>query len=121
MLKTTTLLITKRLGCTKPNKNQLNKNNNDSVSGDKIDKKIANLSNNTKKMSSEVDFPTFKARLTFTLLKKAFIKALILYYYNLEHYIQMKINVLRYTISEILAQLTFEISLAGQVIYKSNN
>lgn len=33
----------------------------------------------------------------------------------------MKINALSYTISEILAQLTFEISLAGQVIYKSNN
>lgn len=87
VLKTTTLLITKRLGCTKPNKNQLNKNNNDNVSGNKIDKRIANLSNNIKKMSSEVDFPTFKARLTFTSLRKVFIKALILYYYNSEHYI----------------------------------
>lgn len=39
------------------------------------------MSSSIKKMSSEVSFFTFETSLTF---RKAFIKALILYYFDLE-------------------------------------
>ncbi len=93
---------------------------NSDIDGSKIDNKIVNLSNNIKKMSFRARFFTSKASLVFTQLKKTFTKALILYYFNLVHYIQSKTNTLDYIINGILCQLTTKRKLADQVIYKIN-
>lgn len=50
----------------------LNKENDNGVSGSKINDKIANLSNNTKKMNFGIAFFIFKVRLAFTQLRKVF-------------------------------------------------
>lgn len=71
-------------------------------------------------MSFKMGFLTFQASLIFTQLKKAFIKALILYYFDLKCHIQIKINILDYVIAKVLSHLTFEISFMGQVSHKSN-
>ena len=42
---------------------------------------------NSRNMEVEPDFFIFKARLVFTKLRKTFIKALILYYFNLKYHI----------------------------------
>lgn len=54
-----------RSSCNKSNKNELDKNGGSSITGDKINDKIANLSNNIKKISSKASFFTSKASLTF--------------------------------------------------------
>lgn len=61
-----------------------------------------------------------KASLTFTQLKKIFIKALILYYFNLERYIQIKTNASSYAIGGVLNQLTSKIKLVDQVTHELN-
>ncbi len=53
--------------------------------------------------SSKVDFLTFGAKAAFIYLRKAFIKAPILRYFNLEYHICIKINVLGYVISRVLS------------------
>lgn len=68
-------------------KNLLNtggSSSDNNVNSVKVNDKIVNLLNSVKKMSSRVDFFIFKASLTFTQLMKVFIKALILYYFDLE-------------------------------------
>lgn len=55
------------------------------IRSSKINDSIANLSSSTKKISSEVGFLIFKAYLALTQLKKAFTKALILYYFDLKY------------------------------------
>lgn len=62
-------------------------------------------------MNFEVSFFIFEAELVFIQLKKAFTKALILYYFNLEHHIQIEINILDYAIGKIQSQLTFKTGL----------
>lgn len=84
------------------NKNKLDKDVGCGIRGCSIDKRIANLLNNMKKMSSGADFVISKARLTFTYLKKAFTKALILYHFNPERHIQIKTDTSSYAISGIL-------------------
>ena len=44
------------------------------------------------------------AKKVFNYLKQAFIKALILQYFDLECYIQIKTNITRYAISKVLSQ-----------------
>ena len=50
-------------------------------------------------------FLIFGAKKIFTKLRQVFIEALILNYFDLEHYIQIKTNVSSYIISVIISQL----------------
>lgn len=51
-------------------------------------------------------FLIFKAKVTFTQLRKAFTEALIFEYFDSEYYIQIETNASSYAIGEILSQLT---------------
>ena len=53
-------------------------------------------------------FFTLIARQTFTKLKQIFIKALILNYFNLGHYIQIEADTFGYTIDRIFSKLTLD-------------
>lgn len=48
-------------------------------------------------------FPTLRVRLTFTKLREAFIKALILHHFDLEYHIWIETNTLSYAICRILS------------------
>lgn len=65
MLKTKTLSASTRSYCIKCNKNEVYIEDDGDISSDKIENKIANLLNSTKKMRSRGDFLTSKARLAF--------------------------------------------------------
>ena len=121
MLKTTVSLIPAWLAYIKTNENELGINDNSSIGGGRIDNRITNLSSSTKKMSFKMGFFIYKASLAFIRLKKAFIKALILYYFDLERHIRMVTDGLSYAISEVLSQLTTKKGLASQKTYKINN
>lgn len=73
------------------------------IESDRINNKNVNLSSNIKKMSSEVGFFNFKAKFIFIQYKKTFIKVLILYYFDLKHHIQIKIDTLDSTINRVLS------------------
>ena len=94
------------------NRNELDrwKVNSDEVENDEIEKKVQKLSKskNLSKSKKTVgsDFLTPKAKLAFTKLRQAFVKALILYHFNPERYIWIKTDVLGYTIDRVLNQLT---------------
>ena len=51
-------------------------------------------------------FLTIDTKKTFIELKQTFVKALILNYFDLKHYIQIEMDTLSYTISKIFSQLT---------------
>lgn len=87
------------------------------VSSDKIDNKNVNLSSNIKKMNFKIGFFIFKAKLVFTQLRKMFTKALILYHFNLQRYIQLKTEALGYTIGKALSQMTFGMGITSQVTF----
>ena len=53
-------------------------------------------------------FLTLKAKLAFSWLRQAFTEALILHYFDPEHYIQIQTNVSDYVIGGILSQLNLE-------------
>lgn len=71
-------------------------------------------------MSSRAGFFISEASLAFTLLKKVFTQALILYYFDPKCHIWIKTDALGYVIGRVLTQLTPKTGLAGQMIYKSN-
>lgn len=56
--------------------------------------------------NSELCFLTFKARLVFTKLRQAFIKASILHHFNSKYHIYIETNISNYTINRILSYLT---------------
>lgn len=87
ILKITITLALVQLGHIRVNRNVFDINDNSNINSNKINNKIVNLSNNIKKMSYKAGFFIFKASLVFTQLRKTFIKALILYYFNLVYYI----------------------------------
>lgn len=60
-----------------------------SIGCGKINDKIANLSDNIKKMSFGAGFLICGASLAFTQQRKAFTKAPILYYFDLECHIRI--------------------------------
>lgn len=81
----------------------------ENVSNDKVDKIIKNLSKSQKSKNNkskilkyvlniraieESIFLTFVGKKTFNHLKQALIKALILYYFNLESHKQIETNIL---------------------------
>ena len=72
-------------------------------------------------MSSGAGFLTPKTRLAFSHLKKTFIKAPILHYFDPKRHIRIEIDASSYTMGEVLSQLTNEKGLASQVTHKTNN
>ena len=60
------------------------------------------------KKTIRLDFLTPGARLAFTKLRQAFVKASILYHFNPKYHIQIKTNVLGYAIGGVLNQLTLD-------------
>ena len=59
-----------------------------------------------KNLTRIIGYIIFKARVAFIKLRKAFNKAQILQYFDLEYYIQIKTNALGYAISRVLSHLT---------------
>ena len=118
MLKTTVPLAQTRPAHTRVNKNESGLDGSRGVSGGRIDDRIVNLSSFTKKKSSGTGFLILKASLSFTQLKKAFIKDSILYYFDPKCHIRIETNTSGYVIDGVLSQLTTERGLAGQVTYK---
>lgn len=59
-------------------------------------------------LNIEMSFLTLEAKLRFTMLKQAFIKAPILYYFDLECYICIEIDILSYAIIGVLSQLAMD-------------
>ena len=72
---------------------------------DKVVKKVQN-SSKSKKTIRSLDFFTPGAKLAFTKLRQAFIKALILYHFDPEYHIRIETDVSGYTIGGVLSQLT---------------
>ncbi len=119
MLKTTPSAST-RLDYTRPNENGLDKESGGRV-GDKVHGRvdgggIKNLSNIEKLAKSKKldfvktklfkeDFLTFETKKAFIYLQKAFIKASILYYFDIKHHICIKTDALKYAIGRVLNQI----------------
>ena len=76
----------------------------DNEVGEKVQKrsKSKNLSRSTS------DFLTFGARLAFTELRQAFLKAPILHHFDPERHIWIETDALGYAIGKILSQLTLD-------------
>ena len=80
------------------------------VGDDKIGKKgwetfkSKNLSKSKKMVGSDFLIPG--VRLVFTKLRQAFVKAPILYHFDLKHYIRIETDTSNYTISKVFSQLT---------------
>ena len=66
--------------------------------------KSKNLSKFKKTVESDVFTPG--ARLAFTKLRQAFVKAPILHHFDLERHIRIKTDISGYAISRVLSQLT---------------
>ena len=79
----------------------------DEVEVDEVGKKVQNLSKSKKTVRS-LDFSTPEAKLAFTKLRQAFIKAPILYYFDLERHIRVETDASGYTIGGVLSQLTLD-------------
>ena len=85
--------------------------------GDRANKTVVNLSKNEKSRNStymsniratrKPNFLTPNVKKTFNYLKLAFIKALILWHFDLENHTQIKIDASGYAIGGVLNQLNF--------------
>ena len=83
----------------------------DEVRDDEVGKKDQNLfksKNLSNSKKTELGFLIPKARRVFTKLRQAFIKALILYHFNPERYIQVETNASGYAIGGVFSQLTLD-------------
>ena len=60
------------------------------------------------KKTGRSDFLTFEAKIAFIKLRKIFVKAPILYHFDLECHIRVEIDVLGYAIVGVLSQLTLD-------------
>ena len=80
--------------------------------------KSKNLSN-FDTTEARLSFLTFDAKTVFNCLWLAFTKTPIFCHFDLKCYIQIKIDVLNYTISGVLNQLTFKTS-SNEVFTKIN-
>ena len=76
------------------------------VEDDEVEKKTQKSSKS--KNLSRLDFFTPRARLAFTKLRQAFVKAPILYYFDLECHIRIETDASGYTIGGVLSQLTWD-------------
>ena len=79
------------------------------VEVDKIGKKAQNLFKFKNLFKSKrmvgLDFLTPRAKLAFTKLRQAFVKAPILYHFDLEYHIRIETDVSGYAIGGVLSQL----------------
>ena len=78
------------------------------VEVDEVEKKVRNLSkfknsSKSKRMIRCSDFLTLKAKLAFTKLRQAFLKAPIFYYFDSEHHIRIETDASDYAISGVLS------------------
>ena len=71
------------------------------VGNNEVGKKVRKTSKSKKTVGS--DFFISRARLAFTELRQAFVKASILHYFDLERHIQIETNVLGYAISRVFS------------------
>ncbi len=106
-----------RSGHTRLDKNELNMDSSDNIGGYDVNggniKNLSTIEKSAKSKnldfanakSSEADFLTSEVKKAFIYLRKAFTKALILYYFDIKRYIHIKTNVLGYTIGRILSQM----------------
>ena len=80
------------------------------VEDDEVGKKGRKTSINLSKSKKTVgsDFLTLVAKLMFTKLRQAFLKAPILHHFNSERYIWIEMDVSGYTIGGVLSQLTLD-------------
>ena len=62
----------------------------------------------SKKTVRSSDFLTPRAKLAFSKLRQAFLKAPILHHFNPERHIQIETDVSGYTIGRVLSQLTLD-------------
>ena len=81
------------------------------VEVDEVGKKVQKTSKSknsskSKKAIGPSDFLTLGAKLAFTELRQAFLKALILHHFDLEHHIRIETNASGYAIIGVLSQLT---------------
>ena len=84
---------------------------NSEVEVDEVGKKVQKSSkskNLSKKTVRSSDFLTPGAKLAFIKLKQAFLKAPILYHFDLKHYIQIETNVSGYAIGRVFCHLTLD-------------
>ena len=90
------------------NGNKLNKTKIDSieVENNKVRKKVQKPSKSKKMI--RLDFLTPEAKLAFTKLRQAFVKASILHYFDPECSIQIEMDISGYTIGGIFSQLTLD-------------
>ena len=72
------------------------------------DETVKKTSLTSKNLNEATGYLTFKARLAFTQLKKAFTKASILQHFDSEYHIRIKTDVSDYAIGGVLSQLTLE-------------
>ena len=75
------------------------------IRDDEVEKKVRNLSKSKK---TELGFLTSRARMAFTKLRQAFIKAPILHHFDPERHIQVKTNASGFAIGGVLSQLTLD-------------
>ena len=76
------------------------------VGDDKVEKKVQNLSKSKKTV--QLDFLTPGAKLAFAELRQAFVKALILHHFDMEHHIRIETDASGYAINGVLSQLTLD-------------
>ena len=74
---------------------------------------------NSRNREARAGFLTLKARLAFIQLRQAFVEALILYYFDLECHIWIKVNASGYAIGSVLSQLASKTILDG-IVTKTN-
>ena len=87
--------------------------NGGKVGDNEVGKKGRNLS---KSKNIESGFFISGARMAFTKLRQAFIKAPIFYHFNLERYIRIETDVSSYAIDGVFSQLTSDNSSRGHSI-----
>ena len=84
----------------------------DEVRDNEVRKKVQKLSKSKNLSKSKkivgLDFLTPRAKLTFTKLRQAFVKAPIFHYFDLERRIQIEIEALGYAIGGVLSQLSLD-------------
>ena len=75
------------------------------VEDNEVGKKIQKKSKSKNLSKSTLDFLTPRAKLIFTKLRQVFLKAPILYHFDLEHHIRIETDISSYAIGGVFSQL----------------